>query len=159
MKNKWSGGWATSWFYCWIPLHKSEARGKGVNLLYSEMNDLDYLTEAPHSCASDDVNAMAFEETTKIIGGHDAVEEYLACGIVPLSNNWILKIERAEVLLWKVIFPLSKVAAMIGEQETNATFEMRIVSVANHLVRNYGPAEHELVWINFAMAALIVFLN
>jgi hypothetical protein len=27
---------------------------------------------------------------------------------VPLSNNWILKIERAEVLLWKVIFPLSK---------------------------------------------------
>jgi hypothetical protein len=106
------------------------------------MNDLDYLTEAPHSCASDDVNAMAFEETTKIIGGHDAVEEYLACGIVPLSNNWSLKIERAEALLLKVIFPLSKVAVTIGEQERNATFEMRIVSIANHLVRNYGPAEH-----------------
>jgi hypothetical protein len=37
--------------------------------------------EAPHSCAGDDANGIAFKEATKIIGGHNAVEEFLACGI------------------------------------------------------------------------------
>jgi hypothetical protein len=40
-----------------------------------------YLMEAPHSCAGDDANGIAFKEATKIIGGHNAVEEFLACGI------------------------------------------------------------------------------
>jgi hypothetical protein len=43
--------------------------GKGVHLLHSEMSALDYLTEVPQSCVVDDVNAMAFEEATKIISG------------------------------------------------------------------------------------------
>jgi hypothetical protein len=65
---------------------------------HSKMNIVDYLTEAHHSCIVDDVNAMAFEEDTKIIGGHDVVEEYLAYDIFPLSDNWSLKIERALAL-------------------------------------------------------------
>jgi hypothetical protein len=67
LKNKWSGGWARKWFYYQVPLHKSSPRGKGIYLLHSGMNALDCQTEAPHSCATDDVNAMTFEEATKII--------------------------------------------------------------------------------------------
>jgi hypothetical protein len=73
-----------------------------------------YLTEVPHSCAANDVNAMAIEEATKIIRGHDVVEEYLAYGILPLIYNWSHEIERMDVLLSKLIVPLPKVAAMIG---------------------------------------------
>jgi hypothetical protein len=28
VKNKWVSGWANGWFYCRVPLHKSEAGGK-----------------------------------------------------------------------------------------------------------------------------------
>jgi hypothetical protein len=58
-----------------------EARGKGVNLFHSEMSMLDYLTEVPHSCIVDDANMMPFEDTAKIIGGRNPVEEFLACGV------------------------------------------------------------------------------
>jgi hypothetical protein len=51
------------------------------------MTALDYLTEAPRNYAANDINAMSFEEATKIIGGHDAVEEFLACDILPLSDD------------------------------------------------------------------------
>jgi hypothetical protein len=45
------------------------------------------MTELPHSCAADDANAMAFEEATKIFGGRDTVEEFLAYGIWPLNED------------------------------------------------------------------------
>jgi hypothetical protein len=123
MKNKWSSGWPSSRFYCRVPLHKGEAMRKGVYPLHSEMHALDYMMVATHSYASDDINAMAFEEATKIIGGRDAVKE--------LSDNWSLVVERAEAQLSKVTVPLLKVAMMIGKKETKDMFETRIASAAN----------------------------
>jgi hypothetical protein len=87
MKNKWSNGWVGSWFYYWVPVHKIEVRGKAIYLLHSEMTVLDNLAEAPHSCTANDVNALAFEEATKIIRGRDAVEEFLACCVWLLSDG------------------------------------------------------------------------
>jgi hypothetical protein len=52
-------GWASSWFYCQVPLHKSEVRGKCICLLHSEMTALDYLTQAPHNCAANNVRHFA----------------------------------------------------------------------------------------------------
>jgi hypothetical protein len=77
---------------------------------------------------------MAFEETTKIIGGRNR--------IFSLSDGWSLDVERAEVPLLKMIVLLPKVVATIGEQETGDVFETRIDSTANHLVDNYGSIEH-----------------
>jgi hypothetical protein len=113
-----------------------------VYFLHSEMNALDYLMEPVHSCAVYDVNAMAFEEATKITGGRDAVVEFLICGILPLSNNWSLEIERAAAPLSKVIVPLPKAPMMIGGRETGAAFEMRIATMANQFVGNYRSVEH-----------------
>jgi hypothetical protein len=81
VNNKWSTGWARNWFYCKVPLQKLDVRGKGAYPLKSEMMQLEYLTDAPYMCSADDVNVMAFAEATTIIRGHDAVEEFLACGI------------------------------------------------------------------------------
>jgi hypothetical protein len=102
VKNKWFRGWTNIWFYCRVPSQETEARGRGVYPLHSEMSALDYLVEAPNSCATNDVDTMAFEEATKIIRGRDAVEEFLAYGIWPLSDGWALEVEKMESLLLKV---------------------------------------------------------
>jgi hypothetical protein len=45
------------------------------------MTPLDYLSDIPFECSPGDTNAVAFTKATSIIGGCDAVEEFLACGI------------------------------------------------------------------------------
>jgi hypothetical protein len=106
------------------------------------MSALDYLMEMPHSCAVDNVNVLAFEEATKFIRRRDAVEEFLACGIWPLSDDWDFKVEKIESPLSKVIVPMPKVTAIIAGKEMWATFEARITSATNHLVGNYGTTKH-----------------
>jgi hypothetical protein len=93
MKNKWSNGWASDWFYCRVPLHKSGAGGKGIPLLHSEMSSSNHLMEPPHNCVAYDLSATTFELATKTIGGHDAVEEYLVCNILPLNDTWDLAVQ------------------------------------------------------------------
>jgi hypothetical protein len=60
---------------------KANVRGKGSYPLSSTMTRLNYLTEAPSSCGPEDANFVAFIEATSIIGGRDAVEEFLASGL------------------------------------------------------------------------------
>jgi hypothetical protein len=91
-------------------------KGEVAYLLHSKLTALDYLVEAPHNCTVNDANAMAFKEAAKITEGRDAVEEFLVCGIWPLSDDWDLEIERMEAPLSKVTLPMPKVAATISEQ-------------------------------------------
>jgi hypothetical protein len=128
-------------FYCRVPLHKSEASSKGIHLLHSQMSSLNYLTEPPHNFAVDDVNARAFELATKIIGGRNTIEEFLACSILPFSDNWDLKVEKAEAPLSKVVAPLLKAPTMKVMQETDADFDTRVAKSANRLVGNYSLTE------------------
>jgi hypothetical protein len=51
-----------------------------------EMMELNYLTEIPSSCGPEDVDFTTFVEATSLIGDHDAVEEFLACGLWPLGE-------------------------------------------------------------------------
>jgi hypothetical protein len=143
MKHKWSSGWVRNWFYCNVPSQKTNVREKGMYPLWSEMNALDYLTEAPHRCAADDANNLvAFEEAAAIIGGHNAVEEFLTCDIWPLSDGWEFVVERMDSPLSKVIVPMPKVTAIIRERETGVPFEARIASAANQLDGNYSLPKH-----------------
>jgi hypothetical protein len=70
-----------NWFYCKVPSQKLDLHGKGMYPLSSEMRGLEYLMDTSYACGADDVSVMAFAEAATIIGGHDAVEEFLACGI------------------------------------------------------------------------------
>jgi hypothetical protein len=67
---------------------KTDVRGKRIYPLSSTMTELDYLTEAPSSCGLEDANVAAFTEATSIIRGRDAVEDFLACGLWPLSEKF-----------------------------------------------------------------------
>jgi hypothetical protein len=93
--NKWTSDWDSHWFYCKVPSEPvGDVRGKVSYLLRSTMNPLEYLTEAPFECGPSDVNMVTFVEVALIISGHDAVEEFLACDIWPLSEKHEFGMER-----------------------------------------------------------------
>jgi hypothetical protein len=58
-----------------------DIRDKGNYPLSSTMTQLNYLLDAPFECDPEDRNVAAFIEAASIIGGRDAVEEFLACGM------------------------------------------------------------------------------
>jgi hypothetical protein len=82
IKNKWSGGWTRAWFYCKVPLLQSPNPlwGRSVYALHSCMPSFD--------CADDDVRDVSFVHAASLIGGREAVAEYLACRMFPLSTNF-----------------------------------------------------------------------
>jgi hypothetical protein len=85
VKNKWSTSWTKVWFYYWVPWHRSSEGGKSVFALRSQMSVLDYEVEPAVHCLDNDVNDATFVWTTTMIRGHDVVEEFLECGMYPLS--------------------------------------------------------------------------
>jgi hypothetical protein len=143
MWNKQTSSWDGNWFYCWVPVEQTaNARGKGNYPLSSTMTRLNHLMEAPSDCGSEDTNFLAFVEATSIISGHDAVEEFLACGLWPLSAKFGFKVEMKESPLSKVVVPMLQVTPIIGAQEPGAAFEAWIVNSMNLLVGNYNITEH-----------------
>jgi hypothetical protein len=71
---------------------KADVRGKGSYPLSSTMTWLNYLTDTP-SCGPKDANFVPFIAVTSIVRGHDTVEEFLACGLWPLSEKFGFKVE------------------------------------------------------------------
>jgi hypothetical protein len=136
-------GWDGNWFYCRVPVEqKADVRGKGSYLLSSTMTQLNYLMEAPSSCGPEDANFATIIEATSIIGGHNAVEEFLTCGLWPLSEKFGFKVEMKESPLSKVVVPMPQVETIIGTEEPGAEFEVCIVNAVDLLVGSYNVAEH-----------------
>jgi hypothetical protein len=52
---------------------------------------LDFNTEPSFECGNGDASYAAFVSATRSIGGWDAVEEYMACGLFPLSASFGLR--------------------------------------------------------------------
>jgi hypothetical protein len=106
------------------------------------MTRLTHLMKAPSECGPEDANFTAFVEATSIIGGHNVVEEFLACGLWPLSENFGFQVEMKESLLSKVMVLMPQVNPIIGAQKPEAAFESRIAKAMNLLVGNYNITEH-----------------
>jgi hypothetical protein len=92
----------------------TNAWGKGNYLLSLAMTQLNYLMEAPSDCNLEDANFAAFVEATSIIKGRNTVEEFLACGLWPLSEKFGFEVEAKESPLSKVVVPMSQVTPVIG---------------------------------------------
>jgi hypothetical protein len=52
------------------------------------MSALDYTVEPEVDYPDSDANVTAFVWATATIGGRDAVEEFLACGMYPLASSF-----------------------------------------------------------------------
>jgi hypothetical protein len=77
MRNKWTSGWDGNWFYCRVLSdQKADFCGTRTYSPSSKMSKVDHETDVPSFCGPEDANFAAF-----IIGGHDVVEEFLACGL------------------------------------------------------------------------------
>jgi hypothetical protein len=72
------------------------------------------------------------------------VEEFLACGLWPFSENFGFHVERKGSPLSKVMAPMPQVNPVIGAQDLGAAFEARIANAANLLVGNYNITEHNI---------------
>jgi hypothetical protein len=72
-----------------VPLLQSPSlvRGKGIFVLHRDMSALDFAVEPSFECANDNASDVTFVNATCSIGSRDAVEEYLACGLLPLSTS------------------------------------------------------------------------
>jgi hypothetical protein len=51
------------------------------------MIGLDFRKGPPFNSTDDDSGDVAFVSATKFIGGQDAMEEFLACGVYPLATG------------------------------------------------------------------------
>jgi hypothetical protein len=78
------------------------------------------MTEPPFECPDDEIGDAAFIKATRIIGGRDAMEEYMACGLFPLSASFSLgEVADREMLVSKLSLhmPDFQVARLL--EETN----------------------------------------
>jgi hypothetical protein len=76
------------WFYYKVSLLQTPQRGKSVFGLSLNMTPLDYATEPSFECIDNESSDTVFIRVVGFIGGRDAVEEYLACRMFPLSANF-----------------------------------------------------------------------
>jgi hypothetical protein len=111
--------------------------------LSSKMKELNYLMEVPSSCGLEDDDFATFVEATSLFGGHDAVEEFLACGLWPLGEQFGFRVETKEPSLSKVMVLMPQITTAIGERESEAKFVARIENAKNLLVGKYNIAEHK----------------
>jgi hypothetical protein len=103
------------------------------------MTPLNYQTEVSASCSPEDVD---FTAATSLIGGRDVVEEFLACGLWPLDEQFSFEVDGKESLLSKVIVLMHHITVSIGERESEAEFLSHIEKAVNELVGRYNFAEH-----------------
>jgi hypothetical protein len=84
-KNKWSADWTKAWFYCKVPLHPCPQGGKTIHALRSYMSALNFHMKPSIQDSVGDFNDDAFVWACKNIRGRDVVEEFMSCGVWPLS--------------------------------------------------------------------------
>jgi hypothetical protein len=125
--NKWSLEWTKVWFYCKVWIHQSPHGGKNVYALCSHMSALDFLTEPPVDYIDTDVGDVAFVRATCVIGGRDAIEEYLACGQYPLSSDFGFgEIHDSITPVLKLSVPLLEFCAARAKEESKTQFLVKI---------------------------------
>jgi hypothetical protein len=106
------------------------------------MTPLVYEADVSSSCGPEDVGFVAFIEATSLIGGRDAVEEFLASGLWPLGQQFGFEVETKESPLSKVSVLMPRITTAIRQREFEATFVVWIEKAMNELVGWYNIAEH-----------------
>jgi hypothetical protein len=86
------------------------------------------------SYGPEDGDFKAFVEATALIGGRDAMEEFLASGLWPLGHRLGFSAETKESPLSKITMSMPQIDTAIGERESSAKFAARIEKAANELI-------------------------
>jgi hypothetical protein len=122
--------------------HEDNFQGPKTYPLGSKMTPLVHEMDVSSSCSLEDADITAFIEVTSLIGGNDAVEEFLASGMWSLGRWFGFEVDMKASPLSKVTVRMPRIATAIGEQETGDKFNARIEKNANKVIGRYNLAEH-----------------
>jgi hypothetical protein len=134
-------------FYYKVPLIQipSLGQGKGIFALHSYMTRLDFVMGPSFQCPDEEASDVAFVKATPAIGGWDAVEEYMACGLFPLSTSFNFgKIAVGETLVSKLTIPLPDFSVARRLEETNVGFRARVELAVVNVIGWYAHGEHKV---------------
>jgi hypothetical protein len=108
------------------------------------MAPLNFSMEPSFECADDDSRDLAFVCVAGVIGGRDAVEEYLACKMFPLSASFgFEQVVDGESPVSKVTMPLPEFPLTNLQGESDAHFLVRVELDTKNVLGSYGCAEHD----------------
>jgi hypothetical protein len=93
------------------------------------LTSLDFVTDPSFNCPDDEAYDVAFVKATRAIGGRDAVEEYMAYVLFPLS---------------KLVVPLLEFPVARRLEETNDGFRARVALATANVVGRYAHREHKV---------------
>jgi hypothetical protein len=125
--------------------HLCAQGGKVIHILFSYMCSLKFWTEPPFDCADDNSRDVAFIQATKFIGGQDAVEEFIACGMYPLEIDANFdRVATCTMSISKLKVPLPKfVAVCKDDNEDDVLFLVRVELDAEGIVGSYTKPERD----------------
>jgi hypothetical protein len=104
------------------------------------MTKLEFVTEPSYQCP--EAGDLAFVKATRTIGGRDAIEEYTACELLPLSASFYLGvILEGETPVSKLMVPLPNFPVARRPDETNDGFWVRVEIAVVNIV---GRGEHRV---------------
>ena len=84
-KNKWSGEWASFWFYHKVPLDPETKRHPLVTRKITKLGDT--LKVDVHVPANEAYLSI-LREVSKTLGMRDITEEFVTCGCFPVREGW-----------------------------------------------------------------------
>jgi hypothetical protein len=109
------------------------------------MTGLNFAMKASFKCLDDNAGDVAFVRATCTIGSRDAVEEYMACGLFPLSASFgLVKIVEGEMPVSKLVVPMPLFPIARLPEETNDGFMARVELAAANVIGQYAHEEHDV---------------
>jgi hypothetical protein len=105
---------------------------------------VDFRTKIPFNCADDDSRDTTFIPATKFIGARDTVDEFLACGVYPLSASvGFNKVVVGVTPVTKFKMPMPEFLAARKDDEDDVKFLVGIELDAKGIVGSYTRSEHD----------------
>jgi hypothetical protein len=118
---------------------------KAIHVLRSYLCGLDFQTEPHFNCADDDSGDISFIKAMNFISGRYAVEEYMVCGMYPLSTS--VSFERVADGVTPVSglkLPLPKFRAVRKDDEDDVQFLARVELEVEGVMGSYTHLEHDV---------------
>jgi hypothetical protein len=102
-------------------------QGGSVHALRSHMSTLKFHTKPYFKCPHDDLSNEAFTWASKCIGGQDAVEEFICCGVWPQAIGVNFEhVKVRETLVLKLKVPLPRFPLRRKDDEYDTEFLARV---------------------------------
>jgi hypothetical protein len=109
------------------------------------MTTLDFVMEPSFKCPNDEAGDMAVIKATRTIGGRDDVEEYMACGLFPLSVGFnLVEIADGKTPLSKLVIPLPEFPISKCLEDMNDGLRARVELATMNVVDRYARKEHKV---------------